>query len=419
MLSFKKHILSNNLRIIVHEDSSTPMAAFNILYNVGSRNESPERTGVAHLFEHLMFSGSKHIKDFDTPVQNAGGENNAFTNNDHTNFHEIFPAENIETAFWLESDRMSFLNISKKDLTTQKKVVIEEFKETTLDEPYGDAFHYISAMAYEKHPYRWPVIGLLPEHIAAVTMEDANAFYKKYYCPNNAIISICGNVKAEEMFALAEKWFGGIPAAADFTADCFPKETPLTALQSKDIVGQYPVNVLFMVFRTCDRFDGDFYATDFISDILASGRSARFYANILKEKRLVSSIDASITGTIDEGLFIIEAKIQDNISFETVENAIWDELNRLINEPLSDYELEKIKNKMESSMLFSESSTLDKAISFAYYESLGDAELFNTEIEHLQRITATDIQNISKKLFHPNNTILLRYHKGEHNDESK
>jgi zinc protease len=410
MLSFQKHTLQNGLRIIVHEDTSTPIAAFNILYDVGARDESPERTGMAHLFEHLMFSGSKHIKDFDDPVQNAGGENNAFTNNDQTNFHEIFPAENIETAFWLESDRMAFLNIKKKDLATQKKVVIEEFKETTLDEPYGDAFHHLSAMAYEKHPYRWPVIGLTPEHIAAVTMEDADAFYKKFYSPNNAIISICGNVKASEMFALSEKWFGDIPPSA-LAKPVFPKEAPLQALQSKDIVGKYPVNVLFMVFRTCDRFDADFYTTDFISDILGSGRSSRFYANILKEKRLVSSIDASITGTMDEGLFIIEAKIQDNITFETVEKAIWAELRRLSDEPLSDYELEKIKNKMESSMLFSESSTLDKAISFAYYESLGDAELFNTEIEHLQKIQSTDIQRVSKSLFDEKNAILLRYYK--------
>ena len=410
MLNFHKFTLKNGLRVIVHEDTSTPMSALNVLYNVGSRNESPEQTGMAHLFEHLMFSGSKHIKDFDTPVQNAGGENNAFTNADQTNFHEVFPAENIESAFWLESDRMANLNISKKDLNTQKKVVVEEFKETTLNEPYGDAFHHLSAMAYKEHPYRWPVIGLVPEHIERVTLEEADAFYRKHYHPSNAILTVCGNVKADDMHAMAEKWFGEFPAGEIVEAN-FVKEKPLTGIQIKEIESNVPVNAIFMVFRTCDRFHEDFYATDFLSDILASGRSSRFYANLLKERRLVSSIDASISGSMDEGLFIIEAKIQDNIEFETLENAIFEELNRLQTELVSAYELEKIKNKMESSMLFSESSTLDKALSFAYYESLGDANLFNTEIDYLQAITSEELQRVAKTLFSKDNCVILRYKK--------
>jgi zinc protease len=412
MLDFQRFVLKNGLRVIVHEDPNTPMAALNVLYNVGSRNESEDRTGMAHLFEHLMFSGSKHIPDFDAPVQNAGGENNAFTNPDQTNFHEIFPAENIESAFWLESDRMMNLNIRKKDLRTQQKVVIEEFKETTLNEPYGDAFHHISAMAYQEHPYRWPVIGLDFSHIADVTMDDANAFYKKHYHPNNAILTICGNVKANEMLEMAEKWFGDIPAGKKIEP-FFPKEKPLNGFQLKELESNVPVDMLFMVFRCPERLDPDFYAADFISDLLASGRSSRFYANLLKIKRLFSSIDATLSGTFDEGLFMIEGKINDNVTFEQAENAIWEELLRLQSELVSDYELEKVKNKMESSMLFSESSTLDKAISFAYYESLGDANLFNTEIDHLQAVNAEQIKKVATQLFTKDNCIILRYKKME------
>jgi predicted Zn-dependent peptidase len=408
MLQFHKFTLANGLRFIVNEDESTPMAAINVLYNVGSRDENPERTGMAHLFEHLMFSGSKHIKDFDTIVQNAGGESNAFTNPDQTNFHETFPAQNIEIGFWLESDRMFWLNVKKSDLETQRKVVLEEFKETTLNEPYGDVMHHLSEMAYLNHPYRWPVIGLVPEHVEKATLKEAQTFYRQNYNPSNAIIAVCGNVKLQQIKDLAEKWFSDIPAVS-IEEKNYPKESAFTYLQSKTVESNVPVPAIFMTFRTCDRFHEDFYTTDFISDVLGSGRSSRFYANLLKEQRLFSSIDASISGSMDEGLFIIEGKLQEDISFEAAEKAIWEELTRLKNEPLSEYELQKIKNKMESSMLFSESSTLDIAISFAYYESLGDADLFNTEIDRLQAITAEDIQRVSNQLFLEEKVMVLRY----------
>ncbi len=408
MLQFHKFTLPNGLRFIVNEDENTPMAALNVLYNVGSRDENPERTGMAHLFEHLMFSGSKHIRDFDTIVQNAGGESNAFTNPDQTNFHETFPAQNIEIGFWLESDRMYWLNVKKTDLETQRKVVLEEFKETTLNEPYGDVMHHLSEMAYQQHPYRWPVIGLVPEHVEKATLKEAQTFYRQNYNPSNAIIAVCGNVKLQQIKDLAEKWFSDIPAVA-IEEKTYPKESAFTYLQRKTVESNVPVPAIFMTFRTCDRFHEDFYTTDFISDVLGSGRSSRFYANLLKEQRLFSSIDASISGAMDEGLFIIEGKLQEDISFETAEKAIWEELNRLKNEPLSEYELQKIKNKMESSMLFSESSTLDIAISFAYYESLGDANLFNTEIDRLQAITAQDIQKVSNQLFTEDKVMVLQY----------
>jgi predicted Zn-dependent peptidase len=408
MLQFHKFTLANGLRFIVNEDESTPMAAINVLYNVGSRDENPKRTGMAHLFEHLMFSGSKHIKDFDTIVQNAGGESNAFTNPDQTNFHETFPAQNIEIGFWLESDRMFWLNVKKSDLETQRKVVLEEFKETTLNEPYGDVMHHLSEMAYLNHPYRWPVIGLVPEHVEKATLKEAQTFYRQNYNPSNAIIAVCGNVKLQQIKDLAEKWFSDIPAVS-IEEKNYPKESAFTYLQSKTVESNVPVPAIFMTFRTCDRFHEDFYTTDFISDVLGSGRSSRFYANLLKEQRLFSSIDASISGSMDEGLFIIEGKLQEDISFEAAEKAIWEELTRLKNEPLSEYELQKIKNKMESSMLFSESSTLDIAISFAYYESLGDADLFNTEIDRLQAITAEDIQRVSNQLFLEEKVMVLRY----------
>lgn len=408
MLEYHKFQLDNGLRVIIHEDDSTPMVALNILYLVGSRNESAEMTGMAHLFEHLMFSGSKHIKDIDTLVQNAGGENNAFTNNDHTNFHEVFPAQNLEIAFWIEADRMNDLLLTKSKLETQKKVVIEEFKETTLNEPYGDFWHYISEMAFKNHPYRWPVIGLKPEHIERVSLENANEFYQKYYAPNNAIISIAGNVNVENVKTMAEKWFSNIPAKPNLSEHFIP-EPPQTVAQRKIIRGNVPIDSIYIGFRMCDRLHPDFYIIDILSDILSNGRSARLYQNLIKKERLFSAIDAYVMGTIDDGLFIIEGKLSEGVSLELAEKAIWNELYILKTELIGDYELQKNKNQIESALIFSESGTLNKAINLGFYESIGKLDLINTEMEEYEKITPEDIIRVANSLFMVEKSSTLWY----------
>lgn len=408
MILYHTFQLENGLRIIVHEDESTPMAALNVLYEVGSRDERPSLTGMAHLFEHLMFSGSRNVKNLDIPVQNAGGENNAFTNNDHTNFHEIFPAQNIEIAFWIESDRMLELMISKKALATQKKVVVEEFKETTLNEPFGDVWHHLSAMAYPNHPYHWPVIGLVPEHIKKVTLEDADDFYRTYYQPNNAIIAITGNVKVAQVKALCEKWFANIPTRPKPVRN-YAKDSVQQALQRVTIKGKTPVNAIFMAFKMVDRLHPDFYVTDLLSDVLAQGQSSRFYVNLLKNKRLFTTIDAYISGTIDDGLFVIEGKLNQGVSIEEAEKAIWEELQRLQTELVEMYELQKNKNQVESALAFSESGILNKAINLCFYEAIGNLELINTEMVEYEKIMPHDIQRVAQQLFKAEHCNIVSY----------
>jgi zinc protease len=408
VLEYHKFQLENGLRVIVHEDNSTPMAALNLLYEVGSRDEQPTQTGLAHLFEHLMFSGSENVKDMDTVVQNAGGENNAFTNNDHTNFHEVFPAQNIETAFWIEADRMLSLKLNKKSLETQRKVVVEEFKETTLNEPFGDVWHHLSEMVYQSYPYRWPVIGLIPEHIETVNLDDATAFYRRFYQPNNAILSISGNVKVGQIKTLAEKWFGGIPAQPKIERN-YPIETAQTTSKKKTIKGQSPVDAIYMAFKMVDRLHPDFYVVDLISDILSNGQSSRLYLNLLKTKRLFNSIDAYISGFVGPGLLLIEGKLNQGVTLEIAEAAIWEELNQLKTTLVSDYELQKNKNQVESALIFSESGTLNKAINLAFYESIGNIELINTEMEDYQKVTSADIQRVANELFVLERCSVLNY----------
>jgi zinc protease len=408
VLKYNKFILDNGLRVIVHEDESTPLAAFNILYEVGTRDEAATHTGLAHLFEHLMFSGSENVKNIDNIVQNAGGENNAFTNNDHTNYHEIFPAQNIETAFWIESDRMSSLTLSKKALDTQKKVVVEEFKETTLNEPFGDMWHHLSAMLYDSHPYRWPVIGLTPEHIERVDSEIAMSFYRNFYHPNNAIVAISGNVKTEDMKVLSEKWFGTIPSPPK-TLRAYPKELAQTEEKRMTIKGKTPVEAIFIAFRMCNRLGNDFYAIDLMSDILSNGQSSRFYLNLLKDQRLFSTVDAFISGTLDDGAFIIEGKLNQDCTLEAAEAAIWTELNTIKNTLVSDYELQKTKNQVESALIFSESGILNKAINFCFYESIGNIELINSEFEQYEAVQATDIQQVANDIFQKEKACTVIY----------
>lgn len=408
MIKYDRFKLENGLRVIFHEDNSTPMVAVNVLYDVGSKDEHEDKTGFAHLFEHLMFSGSTNIPDYDTPLQWAGGESNAFTNKDMTNFYEVLPAENIETAFWLESDRMLSLNFDEQALDIQRKVVVEEFKETCLNEPYGDVWHYLMALAYKKHPYNWPTIGKIPKHVEDATLEDVKAFFYQYYRPNNAILVVSGKTTLAEVKRLAEKWFGNIPAGAP-NVRSLAQEPAQTRFQYKYHEAEVPLDVIYWAFHIPNRTDEGYYAIDLLSDVLSNGASARLYRRLLKEQELFSDIDCYITGSIDPGLFIIEGKPAEGVTIAQAEAAIWQELNALKAEKIPAKELEKLKNKMESNLAFSESSVMTKAMNLAFFELLGDADLINSEADKYQQVTVEDIQAQANLIFRKENCSQLLY----------
>lgn len=408
MIDYKRFVLENGLIVLIHQDKSTPMVAVNLLYNVGAKDEKPDQTGFAHLFEHLMFSGSEHAPDFDDTIQRAGGDCNAFTNHDITNFYEALPFHNLDVALWLEADRMQFLMVSEKSLDTQRKVVVEEFKETCLNEPYGDVWHYLSDLVFKVHPYRWPTIGLVPEHVENARLQDVKAFFKRFYHPGNAILTIAGNVEPEEALERVQKWFGGIPGSV-LEPRNYPAEPPQTAPRRLERVANVPLDAIYMAFRSPSRSGVDYYVADLISDILSNGSSARLYRRLLKERRLFSQIDAYISGTIDPGILVVEGRPAEGVSIEEAEAAIWEELEILKNERISERELQKLKYKAETTVSFSESSVLNKAMNLAFYELLGDASLINKELGIYESITAESIQELSRKIFDRNACSTLVY----------
>lgn len=380
MVDFNRFTLANGLRVLVHEDDTTPMAVLNILYDVGARDEEPDKTGFAHLFEHLMFGGSVNIPSYDEPLQRVGGENNAFTSNDITNYYITLPAVNLETAFWLESDRMLSLAFSEKSLETQRNVVCEEFKQRYLNQPYGDVWLKLRPLAYKSHPYQWATIGQDLKQIEDAKMEDVKAFFQKHYNPQNAIMVVGGNVKTADIKALAEKWFEPIPAGEKYHRN-LPKEQEQTEARRETVHAEVPLNAIYMAFKMPSRSDSEYQVYDLMADILSQGHSSRLYNSLLKEQQLFSDIHAYITSSIDEGLFIIEGKLVHGVPVGTAEEAIWTELKKLLHQEVSDHELAKVKNKSESIMVFAEMSLLDKAMNLAYYELLGDAADLNTEID--------------------------------------
>ncbi len=407
MIKFEKFELKNGLSVIVHEDPLTTMAAMNVLYKVGSRDEQPEQTGFAHLFEHFMFEGSVNIPEFDTVLEKAGGENNAFTSNDITNYYDILPANNLETAFWLESDRMLSLAFEEESLATQKNVVMEEFKEHYINQPYGDVWHKMSALAYKVHPYNWPVIGKELSHIEHVKMETAKKFFFKYYRPNNAVLVVAGNVKTKEVMQLAEKWFGEIPAGEKIVRN-IPKEPVQQEARVLEVKADVPVNALYKAYKMCARNDKAYQATDLLRDVLSTGDSSRLYQSLVKEQKVFSSIGAYITETIDEGLFFVEGKISEGVSFEKAEAAIEEVLQKSASERVNERELTKVKNKIESYMAFGETNVLNRAMNLAYFDMLGNADDVNKEIVKYQSVTVDEILQAAQ-IFRPENSSTLRY----------
>lgn len=409
MIQFTRTILDNGLTVICNRDKSTPFVSVNVLYKVGSRNEQPDKTGFAHLFEHLMFGGSEHIENFDHHVQLAGGESNAYTTNDLTNYYITIPAANIETALWLESDRMAGLNFSQQALEVQKQVVIEEFKQRYLNNPYGDLWLKLRPLAYQQHPYRWATIGVSPEHIEKATLEDVKAFFYRFYTPDNAIIAISGNIEEERALELVKKWFGDIPPG-NYHPTAIPQE-PVQTSSRRLVIPDNPVpaDAIYKVFHIGKRSSENFYVCDIISDILSNGQSSRLYLNLIKNSRLFSSIDAYVSGDADPGLFIFSGKLSEGTDIHQAEAAIDREIEKFIQDEIAEREIQKVINKTEARIAYSEINYQNKAGNLAFFEFLGDVNLINTEDQNYSSVNREKIKATAREIFREENSSTLYY----------
>ncbi len=408
MIQFERFTIANGLRVIVHQDSSTPMVVMNIMYDVGARDEDENRTGFAHLFEHLMFGGSVHIPNYDEPLQMAGGENNAYTTNDLTNYYLQLPAENLETAFWLESDRMLSLAFDEKSLEVQRKVVVEEFKEHYLSKPYGDAWHKMRELAYHVHPYRWMTIGKDISHIEKAQLKDVKDFFSKYYCPVNAVMVLAGNITVEKAKELTEKWFGDIPAGTKYKRK-LPEEPEQKEERRITVRTKVPLDALYKCWHISERLDKRYYIADLITEILSGGGSSRLYQSLVKEKKLFSNIECHHFGSSDAGLLAIEGKLVKGVSIEDAESAVEEVLNGLKEKHVEEAELQKVKNKTESMIAFEDMSVVNRANSLAYYELLGDAAMMNDELEKYAAVTTDHILTESRNIFKKENSNTIWY----------
>ena len=407
-LKINKHILDNGLRLVHHEDTTTQMVALNIVYDVGSRDEHPDHTGFAHLFEHLMFGGSVHIPDYDTPLQQAGGENNAWTNNDITNYYLTVPRANAEIGFWLESDRMLELAFSPRSLEVQRGVVMEEFKQRCLNQPYGDVSHLIRPLAYRVHPYRWPTIGKQLSHIADATLDEVKDFFFRHYAPNNAVLAVTGNLSWDETRRLADKWFAPI-LRRDIPERRLPQEPVQTEERRLTVERNVPLDALYMAFHTCGRDEADYYAFDILSDILSNGRSSRLTRRLVQERKLFSNIDAYISGSRDAGLLNISGRPSAGVTLEQAEAAVWEELERLREEPVEHRELEKVKNKFESTQIFGNINYLNVATNLAWFELTGEAEDIDREVDRYRAVSSARLNDVARRAFRHENANILYY----------
>ncbi|GGH82354.1 putative Zn-dependent peptidase [Filimonas zeae] len=408
MITYNRFVLDNGLRVLVHEDAATPMAVVNIMYDVGARDENPAQTGFAHLFEHLMFGGSIHIPDYDEPLQRAGGENNAYTTNDLTNYYCQLPVQNLETAFWLESDRMLSLAFSKKSLDVQRKVVCEEFKEHYINKPYGDAWHKMRHLAYTTHPYKWMTIGDELSHIENAALDDVKNFFFRHYRPINAILVVAGNVKTEEVKRLAEKWFGDIPMGEKYVRN-LTQEPVQTAGRRLEVEADVPLNAFYKTWHMDSRLSKGYYAADLITEILGGGASARLHHSLVKEQKLFSNLECYHFGTMDPGLVTIEGKLVKGVNTSDAEKAIEEELEKIKTDLVSEAELQKVKNKTESIIAFEDMSVMSRANSLAFYELTGNAALINEELAKYQQVTTEEIRDYSRKIFDAANSNTLYY----------
>jgi predicted Zn-dependent peptidase len=408
MIRFEQFELDNGLRVIVHPDFSTPMAVVNVMYDVGARDEDPNRTGFAHLFEHLMFGGSINIPEYDGPLQMAGGENNAYTTNDVTNYYIQLPAENLETAFWLESDRMLSLAFSPDSLEVQRKVVCEEFKEHYINKPYGDVWQKMRSLCYQKHPYQWMTIGKELKHVEEAQLEEVKAFFFKHYTPANALLVVAGPVNTAQVKALATKWFADIPAGSKYHRQ-LPAEPAQQQARVQEVKANVPLDALYKAWHCGGRLDPSYHATDLITEIMGSGGSSRLHQRLVKEQRLFSHIECYHFGSIDPGLMVMEGKLVKGVAMQKAEAALQAEVEKLLNDGVAENELQKAKNKTESLIAFEDLSLMNRANNLAYYALLGDAQMMNTEWQKYQRVTLGDLQEVAHQIFRPANSNTLHY----------
>ena len=408
MIDFTEFTLNNGLKVLLHEDKTTETAVLNLLYKVGSRDENPQKTGFAHLFEHLMFGGSAHIENFDDPLQMVGGESNAFTNPDITNYYITIPAVNIETAFWLESDRMLSLNFNQDVLDVQKKVVVEEFNQRYINQPYGDAWFKLRALAYQVHPYQWPTIGKDISHIENAGLHDVKDFFQKFYSPGNAILVVAGNVNLDTVKKLSEKYFGTIKNGM-INNNEIPAEPAQTNARKIETTADVPSNVIFKAYHMGDRLSKDYYSTDLISDILGRGNSSRLYDRLVKQKNIFTNISAFITGSVDPGLLLIQGKVNEDIDIALADQNIEEVVEEFNNSSLQDSELQKVKNQAEASVVFSEVEVITRAMNLAQSAALGVPELVNQESENIQKVSKEDIIKTSNKILAKENCSTLWY----------
>lgn len=409
MIDYKEHILSNGLRVLANRESCSMVAAINLLYGVGSRDEEPSRTGFAHLFEHLMFRGTRQVPDFDTPVQEVMGENNAFTTADYTNFYITTPKDNFETALWLEADRMMGLDITPEKLTIEKSVVIEEFNQRFLNRPYGEQWHTLRRMVYKHHPYRWPVIGISPDHIRDASLKDVRDFYERFYIPSNAVLSVSAALPEEQIFEAAERYFGALPLLPAPDRNNLPKEEPILSPVRETIHSDVPANQITIAFRMQPRGTRGYYIADLLTDLLAGGESARIYQHLVRQRRVFSAANAYITGESGEGMLILTGQLNPDVTIEEAEEALYDELQRLVREPVGEYELRKVQNKFEANITFGELNVMNKAMNLGYYRMMGDMSLLNGEIDIYRSITAEEIADYIRNYLRPNQSATLIY----------
>ncbi len=408
MINYKKRVLDNGLTVLIHRDNSTPLVAVNTIYKVGAKDEDFERTGFAHLFEHLMFGGTKEIKDFDIPIQMSAGENNAFTNNDYTNYYIVIPKSNLEVALYLEADRMVNLDINEKSLNTQKKVVEEEYKERYVNRPYGDLWMLLRPLVYKEHPYMWPTIGRDIAHVRDASLDDVHSFYNRFYTPSNAILAVAGDVDEELTFDLIEKIYGSIKKGEPRDRRVI-KESLQISQRRMEVIRDVPSTMVYMVFHMANRLSRQFSICDIISDLLSGGSSSRMYQSLIKEQRLFSAINAYISGDMDDGMFVVTGTLLDTTTPEVAEKALFAELEKIKNEAIDEYELEKVKNKFEVNTIFGEINVMNKAMNLCFYEMLGDVDLINRETALFRSITAEEISDTAKELFTKDNSSVLVY----------
>lgn len=412
MIQYKKRVIENGLTILAHRDNSTPLAALNVIYRVGAKNEEYNKTGFAHLFEHLMFGGTLEVPNFDIPIQMASGENNAFTNNDYTNYYIVLPKNNIETALYLEADRMTNLDINQKSLSVQQKVVEEEYNERYKNKPYGDIWQLLRPMVYKKHPYMWSTIGRDIDHVRNASLSDVRSFYDKFYTPKNAIIAVAGDIDEDESLDMVEKMFCHIKKGEPVERVRFFEPTQIEQ-RREVVVRDVPTSVIYIVFHMAERLSREFAICDIMSDLLSGGSSSRMYQSLVKEQRLFASVNAYITGDVDNGMFIVTGSLLPETKIEEAENALFSELEKMKYGEIGDYELEKVKNKFEVNTIFGEINVMNKAMNLCFYEMLGDIELINRESSVFRSITKNEIHTTAKNMFTKENSSVLQYLKKE------